>query len=115
MVSLAQVVVFLSQQDGWIRLRIMLFVFLRPFGAVLLGYHTQGSASLHPGLRSYAASRLKGSQRTVSGLLGLAARRHVVQTGQDRIANHFMPLRVVVRAGINEKPWRIAMGSEYRD
>ena len=33
-----------------------------PSGASLAGSRTQGSASLHPGLRSGAASRLKGSQ-----------------------------------------------------
>ena len=79
MASLAQVVVSLSEQDGWIdpAVRIMLFVFLRPFGAALLRYATQGSASLHPWAtiqRRFAAQklcpRLKVSKWTVLYLGG---------------------------------------------
>ena len=68
MVSLAPVFVFLRSKTDGSAIRNMLFVFLRPLGAALLGYPTQGSASLHPWAtiqRHFAAQklypRLKGS------------------------------------------------------
>ncbi len=45
------------------------FVFLRPLrGFSLDGFRTQGSASLHPGLRSCAASRLKAPNEQLMAL-----------------------------------------------
>ena len=54
-------VYFFSAKVGAV-IGVMRRAFLRPFRAFLLWVFTQGCASLHPGLRSCAASRLNGSE-----------------------------------------------------
>ena len=84
-------------------------------GLTLDSLRTQGSASLHPGLRSYAASRLKCSglegsklkvsKPTVLGLAG-ASRQVALPAHEPRSRGFAFPRPVVLRLVLDPAPPR---------